>query len=124
MLGGCNGEVDNGDDSMTVITYKDHCCSDLNPYEVTIYTDDGRILWKGETKQFTLESSVERANIKGGEGKPRAYPNVKSVEVSEEKVIVSYDEPEDEDWRDYLEWLSEGRNPKWNSDLVNVVIRN
>lgn len=24
MLGGCNGEVDNGDDSMTVITYKDH----------------------------------------------------------------------------------------------------
>lgn len=103
MLGGCNGEVDNGDDSMTVITDRDH----VRPYKVTIYTDDGRILWKGETKQFTLKGSVEMANIKGGKGKPRVYSNVKSVEVSEEKVIASYDEPEDEDWKDYLEWLKE-----------------
>lgn len=90
---------------MTV--HVDYTEQDDKFYSVTIYGNNGRILWKGETKQFTLEGSVERANIKGGEGKPRAYPNVKSVEVSEEKVIVSYDGPEDEDWRDYLKWLKE-----------------
>ena len=90
---------------MTV--HVDYTEQDDKFYSVTIYGNNGRILWKGETKQFTLEGSVERANIKGGEGKPRAYPNVKSVEVQEEKVIVSYNEPEDEDWRDYLKWLKE-----------------
>ena len=109
MLGWRNGEVDNGGDSMTVVTYKDHGERTAKLYTVIIYNESGRILWKGETKQFTLEGSAERANIKGGEGKPRVYSNVRSVEVQEEKVIASYDEPEDEDWKDYLEWLSEGR---------------
>ena len=62
---------------MTVITDRDH----VKPYKVTIYTDDGRILWQGVTRQFTLEGSVEMANIKGGKGKPRVYSNVRSVEV-------------------------------------------
>ena len=109
MLGGCNGEVDNGGDSMTVVTYKDYGERTAKLYTVIIYKESGRILWQGVTKQFTLEGSVERANIKGGEGKPRVYSNVRSVEVQEEKVIASYDEPEDEDWRDYLKWLKENK---------------
>ncbi len=92
---------------MTV--HVDQTEQDDKSYLVTIYSKNGRILWKGETKQFTLEDSVERANIKGGKGKPRVYSNVRSVEVQEEKVIASYDEPEDEDWKDYLEWLSENK---------------
>ena len=81
MLGGCNGEVDNGGDSMTVVTYKDYGERTAKLYTVIIYNESGRILWQGVTKQFTLEGSVERANIKGGEGKPRVYSNVRSVEV-------------------------------------------
>lgn len=94
---------------MTVVTYKDYGEKTAELYTVTIYNESGRILWQGVTRQFTLEGSVEMANIKGGEGKPRVYSDVRSVEVQEEKVIASYDEPEDEDWKDYLEWLNEGR---------------
>ena len=94
---------------MTVVIYKDYGERTAELYTITIYNESGRILWKSETKQFTLEGFVEMANIKGGENKLRIYPNVKSVKVSEEKVIASYDEPEDEDWKNYLEWLSEGR---------------
>jgi hypothetical protein len=73
MLGGSNGKVDNGGDSMTVIAYDDHCYSDVKPYEVTIYTDDGDILYHGKTKRVVLEGTADLSKIKGGKGEPISY---------------------------------------------------
>lgn len=70
MLGGCNGEVDNGGDSMTtVIAYKDY----LKPYKVTIYTNDGNVLYHGKTKLVVLEGTADLSKIKGGKGEPITY---------------------------------------------------
>ena len=102
MLGGCNGEVGNGGDSMTVVTYKNYGERTAELYNITIYNEQGGILWQGEAKFFTIESSVDAGNIEGGEGE---YSGVKDVRVTKDGVTVSYEKPDDEDWRDYLDYL-------------------